>query len=771
MVLFSYRKLPILFLVFLALIVNQEKDRTRNSALDHPRLFFVQSDIMSLTAKANSSHAEIWAPILAYAHKMVGTLPPEKAPWDGSEDEYRNFGNRIIPLAFACAISQEVDLCDLAKQHLLRYAAWEQWGEANERNLGLAHMILGNALAYDWLHNRLNASEQSKVRQALGKWNQTLYEASHAESNNPAWGNWWRNSYMENYHWICNSALGLAGLALINEDPRADLWVDQAVAQIGRVKFLLDGIGDGSWHEGINYQSYELTVLLPFLVNLERLRDQNLFPDSYLRNYVLWRVYNLLPGQYDPALASGDFERNWGNGYESQNILRLIAGRYQDGLAEWTAQQLISRNARVSGEWQTPWYVFEFLYYNPTVAPNPPDSLPGSHLFSDQESLIWRTGWDRDALVFGFKSGVYGGRFAFNSFVERRFPWDASCEKTGCQLNIDHDHLDSNSFYLYQGGYWLAPESIGVGKRASSYHNTLLIDGQGQYGPASSALYDHPAQFAGSDAHLEISSSVPDFDYLMANGTGRYQNVAGLKQARRHVLFVRPSYLVMLDNLEADAPHRYEWVSHFGADVSLEGSWVRGGGGDDKLLGVAVVAPQQFTTTLGNDGQSFVRIAPLIDSSQQRLVHLLYPTDTEHWSTKPTVQLLDNRPNWSAMHVVMQDGSGRNDEIVFNNGANSGSGIGFNGNLAVISKNGEQIAKLYMVEGDWLADQEGKRTLIRRVHAGQSLEATYKGEDLYLYGSVGGSLEIFAPDAQRVKFNGKSQSFRRQGDYLQVSLN
>lgn len=763
---------PLLYVIYLALIVSQQSDSSRISTIEHPRLFFNQSGISSLQAKAATSHAEIWAPILEQTNQKLGSLPPQQVSYSASEEDFRTFGNSIIPLAFTCTISRDANHCNLAKQTLLRYATWTKWSENSERNLGLAHMIFGNAIAYDWLHSRLTQAEQAQVRTALANWTQQLYEAGRADKNNLDWQNWWRKSYMQNYHWICNSALGMAGLALSGEDARADAWVNEAASQIGKVTYLLNGINDGSLHEGINYQNYALTMLLPFMVNLERIRGQNLFPENYLRNYVLWRVYNQLPGQFYPALAFGDFEKDWGNGYEAQNILRLIASRYRIGLAEWMAQDLLKLSARTTSDWDTPWYVFEFLYYDATVAASPPTSLPRSRVFSDQGSLIWRTGWERDSLVFGLKAGAYGGRFAFNSFVQRKAPWDPACEVTGCQLNIDHDHLDSNGFYLYKTGYWMAPESIGVNKRATSYHNAMLIDGQGQYLPDPNG-YDNPNEFSGSDGFLEVISTVPDFDYMMANSTRAYRNLPGMLEIRRHVLFVRPSYFVMLDNLATDAPHRYEWVSHFSGNITVESPWVRGEAGDDQLLGVAVVAPQSFANTIGNDGQPYIRIRPWQNSAHERMIHLLYPTDKTRWNSKPATQLLENRPNWSALRVTMRDGSGRSDDIIFNNGGNQGAGYQFNGNLALISKDSQQrFSKLYMVEGALLADQWGARVLIRRTNPGQSIEAiySYNTNTLTLYGSVGGSVEIYAPTIQQVNFNGASRSFTRQGDYIQVCL-
>ncbi len=133
----------------------------------HPRLFFNAGERAALSAKAATSHQSIWSPILAYVDQKVGTTPPAAAPVDGDMETYRNFGNGIIPLAFVCVVTQAADCCTLAKIYLLMYAAWQQWDEADTRGLGLAHMLMANAIAYDWLYDKLTLAERATVRTSL----------------------------------------------------------------------------------------------------------------------------------------------------------------------------------------------------------------------------------------------------------------------------------------------------------------------------------------------------------------------------------------------------------------------------------------------------------------------------------------------------------------------------------------------------------------------------------------------------------------------------
>jgi hypothetical protein len=139
---------------------------------------------------------------------------------------YRNYANALIPFAFACVVTESANYCNLAKTYLLTYAAWDRWDVDEQRDLGHGHMLLANALAYDWLYHELTPSQRQIVRERLRERAHEMYEASSGPKVN-AWRNWWRSSYLQNHFSTNHSALGVAGLALLGEDDRAQTWINQ----------------------------------------------------------------------------------------------------------------------------------------------------------------------------------------------------------------------------------------------------------------------------------------------------------------------------------------------------------------------------------------------------------------------------------------------------------------------------------------------------------------------------------------------------------------
>lgn len=809
----------------------------------HPRLFFTAEDIPGLRAQALGTHESIWQPIRAFVDKQLGTLPPTESSSEMGLRYFRNAGNGLMAMAFACVIADDDRYCDLAKTYLLTYAGWDEWSERNQRDLSLAHMLFGNALAYDWLFDRLTPEEQDIVRQNLARRAQQMYEAS-TQPNEFGWRNWWHRSYLQNHYWVNNSALGMAGLALINDGfllgtcsvypagntvvnvrawssttsevvgtlavgqraeavgqmegddgylwwhladggwVRADVvrgeegcqagslnpqaWIDQARDRLTVGQAFLEGIADGSWHEGFNYQGYLLSMSLPFWTALRQLTGVDLIPHTYLRNYAYWWLYNLLPDDEGVLMSFGNLDAGWVNNRQPYGVLRFIAQEYDSGLAEWLTRQIISAQGRDSNVYTAPWYVFEYLYYDPTVVPQPPADLPGSRVFPDLSGVIWRTGWGADDLIFGLKAGAHGGRFAFDTFVRERIPWETPCRETHCQLNVGHDHEDTNTFYVYQGG-WLVLENAEVGRQETAYHNTLLIDGQGQYEPPSDRSWRYPADFAGSDGFLEATASSPHFDFLAADATRRYKQVKRLKDVTRYVLFIRPDYLVMFDRIEADDPHQVEWVAHFEAPPIVEDTWIRGGSQGDYLLGIGFAAPYPFAISTGNDELPYVRVSPESPADSVLFASVLYPTDRQGWDARPTFTLVDQTPEGVLLRLQPRDGDRRMYDVllVFDKPA-SPVEIGpyrFDGRIAVIAWGaGNALEEMFIYGGTFLEDTSGGgQTLIGGLDASAPFEAIVSGGAVLASGELSGDVTLFAPAAEQVTLNGQPRTFTRQG--------
>ncbi|MFH1926992.1 MAG: hypothetical protein ABIK79_02280, partial [Chloroflexota bacterium] len=527
-----------------------------------------------------------------------------------------------------------------------------------------------------------------------------------------------------------------------------------------------------------SYQTYGLSLSLPFLVNLRRLTGQDLMPHTYLRNYAYWRLYNYLPHIVHPVFTHGDWELSYGNAHQPQQLLRLVASEYSDARAQWLAQRLIDADGRHASVWSSPWYVFEGLWYNPSIPAQAPDGLPLDRTFPDFEGVIWRSGWGDNDLVFALKTGPYGGRNSFTTWVNGQYPWDhPGVDK----YNVGHDHDDTNTFYLYRGNVDLSSENLGNDESQTSFHNALLIDGSGQYRPP--AVYNsigyywrEPRLFEGIDGLLQATYQAGGFSFLISDATNRYRSTGTdgeptdfwLNEYKRHVLFVKPGYVVMVDNIRSDTTHRYDWVAHFGSSVTMEESWVKGTAASNQMLGIKVLSPASFSTSIGNDGKDYVRVRPSSDVADVRFVNVLYPTDTTNWDLKPVITSLGETDQATGVRVSL-DGT---QDHLFKYGSEGSVSLGeyeFNGQVASVIKDSQgNLTHLFLGKGTHLADSNGSRTLLQASNPATVLEATYSGTALALSGENVEGLSLYAPnvDPGEVTLNGQPVDAARDGDSI-----
>ena len=134
-------------------------------------------------------------------------------------------------------------------------------------------------------------------------------------------------------------------------------------------------------------------------------------------------------------------------------------------------------------------------------------------------------------------------------FLSKRYPWD----KANSVFQSSHDHLDANTFYLYKGKSDLASEKQIYGINDTRFHNTILVDNKNQYNPNEKAI-------GNTDGIIKGVYESPDINYLCSDATGRYRYGSGdpdgitsalmISEFTRRVLFIKPSYLVMVDNLK-----------------------------------------------------------------------------------------------------------------------------------------------------------------------------------------------------------------------------
>ncbi|GGD49531.1 heparinase II/III domain-containing protein [Paenibacillus nasutitermitis] len=154
--------------------------------------------------------------------------------------------------------------------------------------------------------------------------------------------------------------------------------------------------------------------------------------------------------------------------------------------------------------------------------------LPKHRIFAETERILWRTGSNFGDKLFFFEGGPQ---------------------------SFEHTHYDKGQFLLEAFGETLVvdPGTITYNRpfstllKASKFHNVVTVNGKDQ-------SYKDPSQAVGIKALREEQ----DYDYLHADLTHSYQE---LSVYNRRILFVRPDYWLLYDEVDAIEPG-LEWNLH-----------------------------------------------------------------------------------------------------------------------------------------------------------------------------------------------------------------
>jgi hypothetical protein len=355
------------------------------------------------------------------------------------------------------------------------------------------------------------------------------------------------------------------------------------------------------------------------------------------------------------------------------------------------------------------------------------------------------------------------------------------------RLNWGHDHADDNGFYLYGNGTWLAPEAEGYGgdeASATRFHNAITIDDHGQLGEGARVRGDEDLAypwFASRQGSIPFQGSSSHFAYALGDGARLYDAGLGLTRWDRHTLFLDRKWVVVRDQIEASQSHRYSWYCHFLQGATQDGDWIHGKASNGQALGVAVVAPAnwsfgasrqtlQYMDRLDKDGAVWAATVTPPAQANVSFLTALVPVAEADWADRPQVTPLTAGAPDRGLYLT--EGT-RVAAAVFGAGAGSDTVAGdyhLVGQAGVAEYQGGVPDRALLVEGSLLADKD-RQLLAQEQPRAAMLEADGMGSDtLALSGDALGAVTVYAPRATRVTWAGREVPFTRQGEQVKVSL-
>lgn len=328
---------------------------------------------------------------------------------------------------------------------------------------------------------------------------------------------------------------------------------------------------DGVYFEQSScYQRYTIEIYLHFLL-LARCNADPVPPryTSRVRSMVDWLVATQSPDGFMPRIGDADggwllpMERRDPNDCRGVFALAAAVFRRADYLHA-------ARGETAEVLWMLGHRGREILR---GVQPRPP-RCSASRCFPEGGYVVMRNDWSRRAHGLLLDTGPLG-----------------------CRYSAGHGHADLLSLQctafgrpvlVDPGTYCYTPDPVWRDYfRATFSHNTLVIDGVGQARTAGPFRWERrPA------ARLNTWASSPTVDYADAVHDAYWHRPDGVRH-RRRVLFVKPEYWVVIDDVEGGGVHEVQLRFQFapGSCLSLNdrgeaNGWMLGAVADDAGLWV-----------------------------------------------------------------------------------------------------------------------------------------------------------------------------------------
>ena len=227
--------------------VTAQQVRARLAAMPgHPRLFITGTNALARFRNDKNLCDEqrfLVARIRQAAEDVMNSKAPPRRQTGRRLATGNTFTSRVIALSSAWQMFGERRYADRCREEMLAACAWSDWVPTHY--LGVAEMLLGLAIGYDWCYDALSPADRATIRAAMK--DKGFDEIERQRS-------WWRKTN-NNWGQVCWNGVTAAALATAEDDPaRAETLVLEAVHALPRT--LEPYAPVGAYPEGPGYWGY-----------------------------------------------------------------------------------------------------------------------------------------------------------------------------------------------------------------------------------------------------------------------------------------------------------------------------------------------------------------------------------------------------------------------------------------------------------------------------------------------------------------------------------
>jgi hypothetical protein len=519
-----------------------------NLSSDHPRVFAKKSELLELRDRAKKYKET--AAILREADVALNEIPPKEdsgLPKYKGTNEYENekiaqsasktIGWKVLAslnsLTQAYILTGDIKYFKAAKKWMLEVSDWDPNGITHLSNFGDSGIMTSLALAIDTFWDLLTDNEKEKmIRQSAARAN-NFYQLWIGKEES-------RSSSMHVWQHILHQMFQTS-LALAGETSDADKWLEY-IYELWIAQSPKMGEKDGAWFNGIGYFGMNTLTIYDMSSKLSMLAGVDFYQSEWFINNPKWLMYAFPPNSVGDGFGN-DGDKYWYPTMKYAGYADAAARLFDNPYAAWYAKEIAEGlNQDIASEAEFRW--FRIQYANKKTFPEVPDQFdfPQAAHFSDVGVAYMHTSIQNidNNLMLSATSSPFGP--------------------------MGHAHAEQNTFNIAYGGKRLFYNSGYRPKMADPHHqewhkhtrghNGILIDDQGQ--PFDAGAYGWMPRFLHGE---QITYAVGDASNAYSASDLKSEDM-GITRFRRHYLMLRPSIIVIYDELEADHPAEWTWLIH-----------------------------------------------------------------------------------------------------------------------------------------------------------------------------------------------------------------
>ncbi len=549
---------------------------------EHPRVYTTKAELENFRtlADSDSNAAAIKKFYVEFAEAEIQkelNIPdniPDLTPEEKLADPA--WGNKIwqraadayspaIKLAFAYLLTGDERYARRAIDVMVACSKWDTYGATSYKNQDQIHreIMLNFAVGIDWCWDVATESERKTIiDHVLKRMDDMEYLVGQI-----------RKIPYDSHGWTAYGYIGVAGVALYGETPRAEKWLKEIIPSY--IAFLPPWSNqDGGWGQGTSYWKYSSQTNRDPMDVFKRAGIIDLYQKTWQKNEYLWALYAASPTSYG-TFGDQSTDNNIQGPYSQyyHELLYGIAANVDDpeiaGVSRWLADHYGYNNNEMQ------------MYLNTEGAKVDtivPVDYPLSHEFSD---IGWVVMTDdlvsKDKIQLTMKSSFFG--------------------------SFNHSHPDQNSFIIQAYGEELATKSgyydayhtahdSGFTRKTGAHNTITVATNKGQK--------DDSVTAKGA-----ITAFLNHTDFDLATGDASMAYPLTLDYAERHIIYIRPDIFVVIDDLDSyeEKEEKYEWWLNSEVDMEvydggeLAGCRMTNGAA---ILDTMVQYPKDITTYYNN---------------------------------------------------------------------------------------------------------------------------------------------------------------------------